>query len=159
MYLRTIGKTCTTYVYNEIAIITNDAILHFKKVEYDKEKQVVVIPIERFEVEIRRTFWRRYYYKNNKNVKIPSIITIRKITECEIKQTDWGPDFPVAHILFDVNIDPEKQEVTEITISSVEGAGTHDSEGRGVLFFLTAKVSEIDIEIRDTETIRGGLHS
>ena len=145
MYLRIIGDSFTEHIFKEIEAITNHGTLHLNRVDYNKEKKMISIPIERYTIDVvkKKFLGTVTSYKYDKNLRIPSLVIIRNVTGCKIENNFDDPNILTITMLFGLNI-----KDSEIYISSVE-------EDKGIICYsLTTNVDGIDIEIRDqSETI------
>jgi len=143
MYFRIIGNDFTKDVFKEIEAITDVATMYFRKVEYDKDKKIVSIPIARYKIKGKRflsflipTNYKRY------NIKIPSKIIIRNVVKCKIENNFEESDSEMI-VLFGLAVNGNK-----MFISSAE----EDHTKGGTCYTLDIEVSEIDIEIKDDIT-------
>ncbi len=139
MYLRAIGNYFTQNLLKEISILTDQARLLFRNIEYDEVKGLIVLPVERFKVLTkRRVFGVFITRKYEKNAVVESKITIRNITKCHVENNIDDQKTTYVTVLFGVTIRND-----EIMVCSLE-------EDRGKkLYSIELKVSELDIEISD----------
>ena len=146
MYLRIIGNAFTENLLKEISVITDQALLFFRKLKYDEKERTVVFPIERYAVLGKRKFLgSRMPYKYNKNIKFQTSITIRKVTECKIINNVDDPGKSHIIIMFGMEV-----KNNNIIITSLE-------EHRGTTrYAMVLTVSELDIEISDRTELGSG---
>ena len=144
MYIRIKGDSFTENIYREIAALTDRAILHFGRIEYDEEKGVIQMPIDRFRIKKRKKIFRMVTpYSVDKSIKIPAIVKIRHVTGL-IKDVHLDKDnLSEIPILFGLKI-----RNTDIFVGSAE-----EFEGLPC-FALTLKVDMLDLEICDIATAK-----
>ena len=141
MYLRIRGSEFSGRIFKEIEAITNGAILHFRDVRYDKEKALVVLPIDRFGRTREKTscfgIFRHYktFYGGD---RIPATIAIRNVIHYEI--VDHMPTgYDEFEIPFGLGIKGNR-----IFAASMEEDTKYEA-----LYDVEIGVNEIDIEIKD----------
>ena len=139
MYLRAIGNSFTQNILKEISILTNQARVFFRDMEYDEAKGVIILPIERYKVLEKKRFFRVVITrKYEKSAMIQSTVIIRNVTNCHVENNIDDPNVLYVTLLFGITIRGDN-----IIISSLE-------EDRGkTCYLIKLKVSQIDIEIAD----------
>jgi len=60
MYIRVVGDSFTENVAKEIAAITDGAMLHFREVEYQKDKVCIGLLIDRYPIREKEEVARKY---------------------------------------------------------------------------------------------------
>lgn len=139
MYIRIIGHSFTENVFKEIAVITDQSRLYFKKVTYDDKSRIISLPIRRYRVIGKRRFLGSVTpYRYDFQMNIESLIVIRNIKDCKI-----------GNIIDDASI-------SEVTICQglsvknstifINSAEEHKGEP---CWAMDLVVGEIDIEISD----------
>ena len=118
-----------------IASITDGAKLRTGRVEYDPQVQAVRLYITRFPLLKRRRILPNL---RDCGTPIPAVVTVRKVSECEICDRvppDAGEE---VHLLFGVQV-----QAGGVSVCSAE-------EDRGqTCYSITLKISALDIEIAD----------
>lgn len=141
MYLRIIGQGFTENIFREIAALTDRAKLHIREVTYERERETVVLPIDRFRVTRAKKPFRFLPYKQDYANGIRSTVTIRNVRVCEIE--DNSPEHTTeVTLMFGITIDSDKI----FAGSAEEGVG--DERGKA-WYGIDMEVSAIDIEIKD----------
>lgn len=139
MYIKIKGNSFTENMHREIAAITDKAILRFRSVEYDETSQVIILPITRHKIKTKKKVLGAltpYHY--DVNSKIQTLITIRNVSDCNIKCNLEDLSEKEITILFGLHINGHK-----ISLYSAE-------EDRGeACYGIELNVSELDIEIAD----------
>jgi hypothetical protein len=142
MYLRAIGNSFTQNLLKEISILTDQAKLLFRNIQYDEVKGLIVLPVERFKVLTKRRIFSVFITrKYEKNAITQSTITIRNIIKCDVENNIDDPKVTYVTLLFGIKI-----RNNDIIVCSLE-------EDRGkTLYSIELKISELDIEISDQKS-------
>lgn len=133
------SNTCLNY--EDIVLLTRNALVDVNNVNFDKHKKVLIIPIKRENLigfKHKTGFFSSELvpiYDHGKRIK--SIIKISKIKSCKILN-HCDDDESEITIMFGLNI-----KNNEISLISLE-------ESRGILSYeINIKIDEIDIKIKD----------
>jgi len=143
MYLKINGGDFSSHIYSEIEAITDQAKLKPENISFDKDENVMSIPIIRhrlsskvrpFETILKNAFQYKRDYKNG----IHTIVKIGKVQDYDIK--DYTKEHQIDSIVLLLGIKVRNQD---IYLSSAQ-------EDKGIqLFEATIKVEWLELEIKD----------
>ena len=140
LLLKAVGGPFTENFFDEFEALTGRAILDVDLIEYDEEKEEVVIPLTRLPVVPgqRKVFRKVTQYKQVRQLATPSVVTIRNVKSLNMTTRFEEDEDRKVDLLFGIVIRGKEILVT----SRQEDRGKH-------LLELKMEIDSLDIEIRD----------
>jgi hypothetical protein len=141
MYLRIKDGNITKNILEAIAAITDSATLKLREVVFDEERSSLSLPIERMPARKKKRFpGFLKARKHDKVQRVKSLITINNVTDCKIEEGCLDANLSTVLLMFGLKVEED-----EVYLCSLE-----EDEGE-TCYSIEAKISSIDIEIRDEE--------
>ncbi|MEE8547666.1 MAG: hypothetical protein V3S63_06110 [bacterium] len=134
------GEHFTQNLFRELKILTNKARIRIDEVVYEKDKELVVVPLDRLELETGRGIIRDHKY-NSDGKRSRCELVIYHVTGCAIENRFEKPGDPAwATVLFGMKV--EKGTVYIGSAEELSGSTCYSIE---------VSVKELEIELYDVE--------
>ncbi len=134
------GEHFTQNLFRELEILTDKAKIRIDEVRYEKDKEWVIVPMDRLELEGGRGILRDYKYDSG-GKRARCELVIYHATKCAIENRFEKSGVPArATVLFGIKVDKGTVYI-----------GSAEELSGSTCYSVEVSVKELDIELYDVE--------